>query len=146
MRWSAIFLLQFCTALDRCHAHSQGKVNFPFASENFCLFFERFPETRPTFFLQLRRPMFEARMHMWGQMMPKRGKTVFPVRILHDALELLASVDELHSFIMVLCPYTGLDWQGCANILFTDDELRDDRGIITLLFKFILTSSLNCLY
>ena len=44
LRWSAIFLWQFCTALDRCHAHAQGRVNFHFASELICLFFERFPE------------------------------------------------------------------------------------------------------
>ena len=81
---------------------------------------------------------------MWGQMMPKRGETEFSARISHDALELLASVDELHPFIMVPCPYAGLDWQGFPNILFTDDELPDDRGNITVLFKFILTCSLTC--
>ena len=69
-------------------------------------------------------------MHMWGQMMPKRGKTEFSARISHDALEFLASVDD-HPFVMVPCPYVGLDWRGCANILFTDDELPDDRGNIT---------------
>ena len=63
---------------------------------------------RPTFVRQPRRPMFEAQMHMWGKMMPKRGKTVFPARISHDALKLLASVDE-HPFIMVPCPDAGLD-------------------------------------
>ena len=41
--------------------------------------------------------------------MPKRGETEFSVRISHDALELLASVDE-HRFVMVPCPYDGLDW------------------------------------
>ena len=81
-------------------------------------------------------------MHMWGQMMPKRGKSMFPVRISHDALELLASVDE-HPFIMVPYPYDGLDMRGCANILFTDDEPPDDRVNITVLFKFILTCSLT---
>ena len=85
---------------------------------------------RPNFFLQPRRLMIEARMHMWGQMMPKRGETMFPARISHDALELLASVDELHPLTMVPCPYDGLDWQGCAKILFTDDEPPDDRGNI----------------
>ena len=72
-------------------------------------------------------------MHMWGQMMSKRGDPEFFVRISQDALELLANVDE-HPFIMVPCPYTGLDWQGCANILFTADELPDDRGNITILY------------
>ena len=79
-------------------------------------------------------------------MMPKRCEIVFPARISHDALELLGSVDELHAFIMVPCPYVGLDWRGCANILFTDDEPPDDRGNITILFKIILTCSLNCFY
>ena len=65
--------------------------------------------------------------------MPKRGDTEFLARISQDALELLASVDE-HPFIMVPCPYAGLDWQGCANILFTADELPDDRGNITILY------------
>ena len=77
--------------------------------------------------------------------MPKRGETLFPARVLHDALELLASVDE-HPFIMVPCPYAGLDWKECANILFTADELPDDRGNITFLFKCVLTCSLTCFY
>ena len=77
--------------------------------------------------------------------MPKRGETEFSMRISHDALELLASVDE-HPFIMVPCPYAGLDWRGCANILFTDDEPPDERGNIIVLFKFILTCTLTCFY
>ena len=72
-------------------------------------------------------------MHMWGQMMPKRGETLFPSRISNVALELLASVDE-HPFIMVPYPYAGLDWRGCANILFTADEPPDDRGNIIVLY------------
>ena len=71
---------------------------------------------------------------------------MFFARISHDALELLSSVDELHPFIMVPYPYARLDWQGCANILFTDDEPPDDRGNITILFKFILKCSLTCFY
>ena len=84
-------------------------------------------------------------MHMWGQMMPKRGNTEFFTRISQDALDFLASVDE-NPFVMVPCPYAGLDWRGCANILFTADELPDDRGNITVLFKFILTCYLTCFY
>ena len=68
--------------------------------------------------------------------MPKRGESEFSTRISCDALELLSSVDE-HGFIMVSCPYAGLDWRGCANILFTDDEPPDDRGNIIVFFKFI---------
>ena len=84
-------------------------------------------------------------MHMSGQMMPKREETLFPARISDEALGLLANVFE-HPFIMVSCCYVGLDWRGCANILFTDDEPPDDRGNITALFKFILTFSLTCFY
>ena len=100
---------------------------------------------RPMIFQQPRRLMMDAPMHMWGQMMPKRGETMFPTRISNDALELLASVDK-NPFIMVPCPYAGLDWQGCSNILFTSDEPLDDRGNITILFKFILTCSLTFFY
>ena len=82
---------------------------------------------------------------MWGQMMPKRGESDFSVRISHDALEFLGSVDE-HPFILVPCPYAGLDWLGCANILFTDDEPLDDRSNISVFFKFILTCSSTCFY
>ena len=96
---------------------------------------------RPSFVRQLRRPMFEARMHMWGQMMLKRGDTLFPARISHDSLDLLASVERLHPFILVPCPYAGLDWRGCLNILFTADEPLDDGGNFTVLFIFILTCS-----
>ena len=65
---------------------------------------------RSAFVWKPRRLMLEAQMHMWGHMMPKRGETMFLARISHDALGLLASVDELHPFIMVPCPYAGLDW------------------------------------
>ena len=103
------FLWQFFTTLDRCRAHAQERVNFPFSSEFFCLLFERFPKTRANFVRQPRRSMFNAQMHMWGKMIPKTGETVFPARISHDALELLTSVDE-NPFVMVPCPYAGLDW------------------------------------
>ena len=78
--------------------------------------------------------------------MPKREEILFPARISDDALGLLASFFE-NPFIMVPCPYAGLDWRGCANILFIDDEPLDDRGNITvLLIKFILTFFLTCFY
>ena len=76
----------------------------------------------------------------------QEGETVFFTRISHDALELLASVDEMHPFIMVPCLYVGLDWRGCPNILFTNDEPPDDRGNIIVSFIFILTCSLTCFY
>ena len=100
---------------------------------------------RPIFVRQPCMSMFEAQMHMWGQMMPKRGESEFSARISHNALELLASVDE-HAFILVRCSYAGLDWRGCANILFIDDDFPDDRVNISVFFKFILTCSLTCFY
>ena len=87
---------------------------------------------RHAFVRQPCRLILEAQMHMWVKMMPKRGETMFPAWISHDALDLLASVDKLHPFIMVPCPYAGFDWRGYANILFTDDEPPDDRGNITV--------------
>ena len=77
--------------------------------------------------------------------MPKRGETEFSAKISHDALDLLANVDE-HPFVMVPCPYAILDWRGCANILFTDDELPDDRDNIIVLSKCIITCYLTCFY
>jgi hypothetical protein len=62
------------------------RVNFPFSSELFCLFFERFPETRPTFVHRPPRPMTKVHMHMWGEMMPKRGMPDFSSRISREAL------------------------------------------------------------
>ena len=87
---------------------------------------------RPSFVRQSRRPMFEAHMHMWGKMIPNRGDTLFPARISHDSLDLLASVDGLRPFILVPCPYASLDWRGCPNILFIADEMPDDRCNITV--------------
>jgi hypothetical protein len=48
-------------------------------------------------------------MHMWGEMMPKRGQLDFSARITPYALGLLVSATD-HMFIMVACPYMGLDW------------------------------------
>ena len=47
IRWSAIFLWQFCFTLDRCCVVILGRENFPFASNLFTLFFERSQATRP---------------------------------------------------------------------------------------------------
>ena len=96
----------------------------------------------PSFLPQPHILITEACMHKWGKMMPKREETMFPARISDDALGLLTSVFE-HPFIMVPFPYAGLDWRGCANILFTAYEPPDD---IIVSFKFILTCSLTCFY
>lgn len=73
---------------------------------------------------------------MWGQMMPKRGQSNFPDRISCDALEFLSNVGD-NSFVLVPCPYAGLDWRGCNNIHFTHDEPLDARGNISVFFKII---------
>ena len=61
-----------------------GRSSFPFGLELFCLFFERFLETRPTFVRQPHRMTTEVRMHMWGVMMPKRGQLEYPARISNE--------------------------------------------------------------
>ena len=63
---------------------------------------------------------------MWGEMMPKRGIPEYSARISSQSLELLGSEDD-HMFMLVLCPYMGLDWRGCANIPFTLNEPPIDR-------------------
>ena len=85
------------------------RSNLNFSLELFFLFFERFPETRPTFFDHPGRPRPQAWMHMWGEMMPKRGQQDFPTKISPDAQWILGSEAD-HMFIMVLCPYVVLDW------------------------------------
>jgi hypothetical protein len=75
-------------------------------------------------------------MCMLGEMMPKRGQPKFLARIFPDALGLLGNAVD-HIFVMVSCPYVGLDWRGCLNILFTPDDPPDDRGNISILFKLI---------
>ena len=75
-------------------------------------------------------------MHMWGVMMPKRGQSEYPSKIFDEIVQLLGSVDD-HMFVMVSCPYVELDWRGCANILFINDDPPDDRGNISVFFKLI---------
>ena len=51
-----------------------------------------------------------------------------------DVCNLLASEDE-HDFVdLVLYPYVGMNWRGCVNIYFTEDEPPDDRGNIIVMF------------
>ena len=47
-------------------------------------------------------------MHMWGEMIPKRGKPEFPVRITLDVIEMLANEDD-HALDMVPYPYTDMN-------------------------------------
>jgi hypothetical protein len=101
-----------------------GKENFSFSSEFFCLFFERFPETRSTFVHRPPTLMTEVWMHMWGKMIPNMGMPDFLARISREALQLLAS-ETNHVFVMVSCPYTGMDWIGYPKILFTLNDTTD---------------------
>ena len=87
-----------------------GRSSLPFASKLFCLFFERFLETRPNFDCHLPKLMTEVRMHMWGEMMLMRFQLEYPTRISTDVLGLLAGETD-HMFIMVSCPYVGMDWK-----------------------------------
>ena len=68
-------------------------------------------------------------MHMSDDMMPKRGMPDFPARISRDVIDLLSNEAD-HVFMMVLCPYAGMDWRGCLNTLFILDEPPDDQGKI----------------
>ena len=80
--------------------------------------------------------MLHVQMQMWGQMMPKRGHSDFLSRISPDAVEFISIVND-HSFILVSCPYVGLDWKWCNNILFTQFEPPDVRDNINVFFKLI---------
>ena len=75
----------------------------------------------------------------------QEGKFIVFCEDSNDALELLANVDE-NPFVLVPCLYASLDWRGCANILFADDEPPNQRGNISVFFKFVLTCSLICFY
>lgn len=122
--------------LYKCHELRQERKTFPFALDLFCLFLERFPETRPTF--EHFPPSFitKAQMRMWGKMMPKRGLLNYSARISVEALILLANEDD-HAFVVLEFLYVGIDWRQCPNILFIVDELLDYRGKISVLFKII---------
>jgi len=75
-------------------------------------------------------------MHMWGEMMPKRGHPEYPAKISIEALELLV-IESDHMFILVPFPYMGLDWQQCPKILFTQNEPTYVIGTISFFFKLI---------
>jgi hypothetical protein len=124
---------EFYIALDRCRVMIHGRENFPFYSELSCLLFERLLKKRPTFSCQNSRPMNQVWMHMWGEMMPKRGQLKFSSRISTNTLGIPAS-EENHMFIMVMYHYVGLDWRGCLNILFTPSKTTNPRDNITIFF------------
>ena len=89
-------------------------------------------------------------MHMWGQMLHKIGHPEFPVIITSKGLNLLANKDD-HTLELVSYPYVGLDWRGCPNLFFTQDELPYERGNINIMFKltelhFIILLNANEIY
>jgi len=64
---------------------------------------------KPTFDCHPPKTMDEVQMHMWGEMMPKRGQPKYLTRISTNALGLLTN-EVNHMFVMVSCPYMGMDW------------------------------------
>jgi hypothetical protein len=116
IRWSEIFLRQFCFALDHCHVILHGMRFFPFVSELFTLFFERVHATRPVVPHFPARPMLDVCMCMWGKLIPKKGQLEFPISLVgRDVCDLLASEDN-HVLDIVQYLYVGMDWRGCPNI------------------------------
>lgn len=122
--------------LDRCRALIHGRAAFPFTSKLFHLFFERFPETRPTFDCRPPRPITEVQMHMWGQMMSKRGLSMSMAWISSKALALLVNEDDF-VFVTLEFTYAEIDWRYFPDIFFTATEPSDDRGNISVFFKLI---------
>lgn len=122
--------------LDICHVLRHGREIFPFDSALFCLFFERFLETRLRSGHSPPRSLTEVRMCMWRQIMPKRGFPEYSTKISLEALALLASEDN-HVFLTLAFPYAGIDWRGCPNILFIETKPLYDRGNISVFFKLI---------
>jgi hypothetical protein len=60
--------------------------------------------------------MFDAHMHMWGKLMPKRGQYEFPITLVgKEVFDLLSSEDN-HVLDIVEYPYAGMDWRACPNI------------------------------
>ena len=63
--------------------------------------------TRPTLIRSLPpRPRTDARMHMWGQLFPKRGPCS---AVDKDICDLLALEDDRDVFDLVLYSYMGMD-------------------------------------
>lgn len=72
-------------------------------------------------------------MHMWGEMMPKRGCLEFLANIFNDALGLLANEAD-YMFIIVSCPYTRMDWDTAP----TSYSHRSSRKMIVVIIFFSL--------
>ena len=95
-----------------------GRLQFPFFLELYTFICERFHFTRPTLICDL-LPMLRtiARMHMWVKLFPKRVQSEWPCSAVgKDVCDMLSSEDDLDVLDLVLYPYAGMDWRGCANI------------------------------
>ena len=76
------------------------------------------------------RPRTDARMHMWGKLLPKRGQSEWSCSAVgKEVCDLLALDDDPDVLDLVLYPYIGMDWIGCAKIQFIEDERPDDKGL-----------------
>lgn len=73
---------------------------------------------RHTFDCHPLRVMNDVQIHMWGELMPKRGQLEYPTKISAKELGLLASEDD-NMFVLVLCPYVRMDWRHCPNIEYS---------------------------
>ena len=86
---------------------------------------------RPNVVRKPRRPMLHVQMHMWGQMMLKRGETKFFARISHDALELLPVLMRIPS---LWSPVLILVWIG-EGVPTSSSQMMSRRMIeVILLF------------
>ena len=116
IRWSAIFF-QFCFSLDHFCSFVNGQLHFPFSS-SCILFFERFQSIRLTLIIGLpSRPRTNAHMNTLGKLFPERDQLEWSCSVVKkDICDFLASEDDHDILDLVLYPYVGMDWKGCANI------------------------------
>lgn len=54
--------------------------------------------------------MTKVKIHMWGDMIPKRGISEYLARISIEALGILANDDD-YMFDLMTCLYVGMDWR-----------------------------------
>ena len=73
---------------------------------------------------------------MWGKMMFKRGNLDFPVRITTDVINMLG-FENPPRLDMLPYPYVDLDWRGCLDILFTQDDPTYDRGKFSIMLQLV---------
>jgi hypothetical protein len=77
----------------------------------------------------------DARMDMCVELLPKKGQLEWSCSAVGKYVcNLLALEDDQDFLDLVLYPYIGMDWRGCAKLKFTKDEPPDDRGNIILMF------------